>query len=53
MKWFVYKQPRKKEDFPIETFMYEPPQIIIEQRAVKYGPIVVLSEEYVLKEKKV
>lgn len=45
MRWFIFKSPKLAGDQPLEVFHYEPPQYIIQLRAVKYGSIVVISEE--------
>lgn len=49
MKYYIFRQPRKEGDEPIETLNYMS-DIIIQQRALKYGNIVVVSEEDLKKE---
>jgi hypothetical protein len=45
MMWYVYKSPRRFGELALETLNYEPTDFIIRQKAMKYGPIVVISEE--------
>jgi len=45
MKWFIYKTPKRLGDRPVVTLNYEPNEFIIGQYAVKYGPIICISEE--------
>ena len=45
MKYLIFKAPRKKNDMPVETLNYEPNDFILGQKAIKLGPIVVLSEK--------
>lgn len=52
MNYSIFKTPRKKGDRPLETMSYEPNDFIIEQKAMKYGPIVILTEEELRKELK-
>ena len=52
MKWFVFKTPRKHGDRPVEVKEYEPMVTQIELYAQRYGPIVVVSEEQLDKERK-
>lgn len=48
MRFFIFKSPKKQGDRPIETLDYEPNELIISQRAAKYGPIIIISEESLL-----
>jgi len=50
MKYFVYKTPIKKGDHPIKTLNYEPTGFMIQQFAVKYDGVTVLSERDVERE---
>jgi len=45
MKWFIYKTPKLQGDKPVMTLNYPPNDFIIEQYAMKFGPIVVISDE--------
>lgn len=51
MNYYIFKSPRKKGDRPLETLHYEPNDFIIMQKAVKHGPVVVVSEESLTAEK--
>lgn len=48
--WFVFKSPFKIGAQPIRQFNYEPMGVIIEQLAIKHGPIVVKSSDELAKE---
>jgi hypothetical protein len=52
MRYFIFKSPRKPGDQPLETLAYEPGEFTISNKAVKYGPIVVISEEAIKNEDK-
>lgn len=45
MKYFIFKAPLNTKDTPLEELNYEPNDFIIQQKAMKYGAIVVCSEE--------
>ena len=45
MRWFIYRSPRRFGDMALETMSFEPTEFIIQQKAVRYGPIIVISEE--------
>ena len=45
MRYFIYKTPREKGDRPLETHNSEPSQSLIEIKAMRFGPIVIVSEE--------
>lgn len=44
MTYYIFKSPRKKGDRHLETLRYEPNDFIVQQKAVKYGPIIIISE---------
>lgn len=44
-KWHIFKTPRKKGDMPIETTNYEPLSYLLQQKAMKYGPVIVITQE--------
>lgn len=45
MKYLVFKSPRKPTDRAVKELAYEPNEIIVQSLAMRYGNIVVLSEE--------
>lgn len=45
MKYHIFKAPLNVNDIPLETLNYEPNEQIIELKAMKYGSIVICSEE--------
>lgn len=50
MKWYIFKKPRSINDAPIKAFTFEPSQFLIEQEAMRSGPIEIVSEEELQKE---
>lgn len=52
MKYYIFKNPRRKGEQPVEEMNFEPNDFIIQQKAVKHGPIMVLSEKDLLEVKK-
>jgi 3'-phosphoadenosine 5'-phosphosulfate (PAPS) 3'-phosphatase len=50
MKWLVFQSPRKPTDRAIKELDYEPNEFIMQCLAMKFGNILVLSEEDLLKE---
>lgn len=44
-KYKVYKAPKKDGDEPVETYTFRPVDIMMQQLAMKYGPVVVVEEE--------
>lgn len=51
MKYYLFKLPRKLGDKEIEILKFEPTEFMLEQKAMKHGPILVITEEELLKEK--
>ena len=45
MKWLIFKTPIKPGDQPVETLTFEPTEFLIQQKALKYQSIQILSEE--------
>lgn len=45
MNYYIFKNPYKKGDMPLEKLTYEPDDFMIGQKAVKYGTIIVISEK--------
>lgn len=52
MKYYIFKSPRKQGAQPLETLNSEPLDYLIAQKSIKYGPIIIVSEEELLNEKK-
>lgn len=50
MRHFIFKSPRRPGDRHLEELSYEPTEFIIEQKALKYGNIVIVSEEEIRNE---
>jgi hypothetical protein len=44
MKYYLFKTPRKPGDKAIEESSYEYGDFMLGQKALKFGPIVMLSE---------
>lgn len=45
MKYYIFKTPKLPSDKPLEVLNSEPLDYLIQQKALKYGSIVVISEE--------
>lgn len=52
MKWLVFKSPRKPTDRAIKELDFEPNEIIMQSLAMKFGNILVFSEQDLEKELK-
>jgi hypothetical protein len=50
MKWLIFKSPRKPTDRAIKELDYEPNEIIMQSLAVKFGNIILVTDEELLKE---
>lgn len=45
MKHYIFKAPRHKGDKPLETHSSEISPALLEMRAMRLGPIIMVSEE--------
>lgn len=45
MNWYIFRAPYTPGAVPLEQLTFEPPQYLIELRAMKYGSIEIMNEE--------
>jgi chromosome segregation ATPase len=50
MRWFIFQAPRKKGDQIIKEINFEPNEIMLQSLAMKYGNIILVTDEELLKE---
>lgn len=45
MTYYIFKAPFKQGDMPVEKIAFEPSDFLIQQKAMKYGAVVVMNDD--------